>query len=432
MLAELEPLATSWSAYAFAVVLGLLWGSFANVCIYRWPPTKEHPKGRSVVAPGSHCFACKTPIRWYDNVPLLSWLWLRGKCRSCHAPFSPRYLIVEALTGALFGFAWHMNVVAGALFEPFDHRLLRFAVSSAFCFTMVVIAFIDIDHKLILHRVWSVLVFYGLSLLIGQPWWVGLVGAVIGYGLPWVIGEIYFIAAEREGLGLGDSMLLAIIGALLGWRGVVASLFLGALTGSIVGVLVLVRGDSTEKKSRAGSLVAVGAVGATVLATISALRSWYTIAGIACVAALAFLVISRRLEPAELEPVEPSEPSEDDGPEGSSEERLADQPAPTRTPAMLAISSALVLACAVAATLLRYPIVAGVLAGLGLALLFVARTLHMRGATEEPDGDSTEAAATTDAPSLMRTELPFGPFLAIGAVFYLFAEPWIVVQFSLL
>ena len=149
MLAELEPLATSWGAYAFAVLLGLLWGSFANVCIYRWPPTTEHPKGRSVVAPGSHCFACKTPIRWYDNVPLLSWLWLRGKCRTCQAPFSGRYLIVEALTGVLFGFAWWMNVTAGALFEPFDHRLIRFAVSCAFCFTMVVIAFIDIDHKLI-------------------------------------------------------------------------------------------------------------------------------------------------------------------------------------------------------------------------------------------------------------------------------------------
>ncbi len=426
MLAELEPLATSWGAYAFAVLLGLLWGSFANVCIYRWPPTTEHPKGRSVVAPGSHCFACKTPIRWYDNVPLLSWLWLRGKCRTCQAPFSGRYLIVEALTGVLFGFAWWMNVTAGALFEPFDHRLIRFAVSCAFCFTMVVIAFIDIDHKLILHRVWSVLVFYGLSLAIGQPWWVGLVGAAIGYGLPWVIGEIYFIAAEREGLGLGDSVLLAIVGALLGWRGVVASLFLGALSGSIVGVLVLVRGESStgETKSRAGSLVAVGAVGATVLATISALRGWYPIAGVSCVAALVFLVIARKLEPPIVD--------EEDAAEESSEGVVGDESAPTRTPAVLALTSALVLAGAVAATLLRSPIVAGVLAGGGLALLFVARTLFYRGASDEAEGASAAPAAPTDAPSLMRTELPFGPFLAIGAVFYLFAEPWIVVQFSLL
>ncbi len=438
MLAELEPLASSYGAYAFAVLLGLLWGSFANVCIYRWPPSKEFPAGRSVVAPGSHCFACNTPIRWYDNVPLISWLWLRGRCRSCKAPFSGRYLIVEALTGVLFGVAWHMNVTAGVLFEPFDERLIRFVASCAFCFTMVVIAFIDIDHKLILHRVWSVLVFYGLSLVIGQPWWVGLVGAVIGYGLPWVIGEIYFIVAEREGLGLGDSMLLAIIGALLGWRGVVASLFLGALTGSIIGVLVLVRGepkgeparepelgnDDEPATSRAGSLVAVGAVGATVLATIAALKGWYPLAGIACVGALLCLVISRKLEP----PL-----PDEDGAGRSSEE--AEESAPTRTPAVLALGSAVILASAVALTLLRYPIVAGVLTAAGLALLFVARTLHMRDGQDEPAADepeSSEPVEPTDAPSLMRTELPFGPFLAIGAVFYLFAEPWIVVQFSLL
>ena len=424
MLAELEQVATSWGAYAFAVVLGLLWGSFANVCIYRWPPSTEHPNGRSVVAPGSHCFACKTPIRWYDNVPLLSWLWLRGKCRTCKAPFSARYLLVEALTGVLFGVAWWMTVTAGALFEPFDARLLRFVASCAFCFTMVVIAFIDIDHKLILHRVWSVLVFYGLSLVIGQPWWVGLVGAAIGYGLPWVIGEIYFIAAEREGLGLGDSMLLAIVGALLGWRGVVASLFIGALTGSIIGVLVLARGEPAAEgatRSRAGALVAVGAVGATVLATIAALRGWYTIAGGACVAALGFLVVSRKLEP----PIEETEA-------GEPEVNEVDDPAPTRAPAVLALGAGVMLASAVALTLLRYPVVAGVLAGAGLAVLFVARTLHMRGEADGHDGTADAPVPQTDAPSLMRTELPFGPFLAIGAVFYLFAEPWIVVQFSLL
>src|SRR6185437_6101485 len=77
VLNDLEPLASSSAAYGFIVVLGLLWGSFANVCIYRWPPTDEFPDGRSVVRPGSHCFACKAPVRWYDNVPLVSWLWLR-------------------------------------------------------------------------------------------------------------------------------------------------------------------------------------------------------------------------------------------------------------------------------------------------------------------------------------------------------------------
>src|SRR3954470_22368418 len=110
MLGPFELFSQTTAAYVFAVVFGLLWGSFANVCIYRWPPSEEFPKGRSIVKPGSHCFACKTPIKWYDNVPLLAWLWLRGQCRSCHAKFSPRYLIVEAITGALFGFAWWMLV----------------------------------------------------------------------------------------------------------------------------------------------------------------------------------------------------------------------------------------------------------------------------------------------------------------------------------
>ena len=152
-LAELEPLATSTGAYVFVVVIGLLWGSFANVCIYRWPPTDEHPKGRSVVKPGSHCFACGKPVRWYDNVPLLAYLWLRGRCRDCGAQFSARYLAVEALTGVLFGVAWWAAVSAGVLWEPLDLRLIRFVVFAVFIVAMVVIAFIDLDTGHILDRV---------------------------------------------------------------------------------------------------------------------------------------------------------------------------------------------------------------------------------------------------------------------------------------
>jgi leader peptidase (prepilin peptidase)/N-methyltransferase len=226
----------------FAVLFGLLWGSFANVCIYRLPPTDEHPKGRSVVKPGSHCSACKAPIRWYDNVPILSWLWLRGKCRACKAPFSARYLLVEATTGALFGVAWWATVVANQLFEPLDMRLYRFLIAAAFCFVMVVITFIDLDHKLILNKVTypSAVVFYALGAALPErAWWEGLVGVAIGYGVPWLIGEIYFRLRDREGLGLGDSTLLAVIGALFGWRGVVVSLFGGAVIGSVIGITVL-------------------------------------------------------------------------------------------------------------------------------------------------------------------------------------------------
>ncbi len=307
LLSELEPLTTSPVAYGFAVVLGLVWGSFANVCVYRWPPTEEHPKGRSVVKPPSHCSVCKTPIRWYDNLPLVSWLWLRGKCRACKAQFSARYMLVELTTGLLFGVAWWAAVTANQLFEPLDLRLLRFVIYAAFCFVMVVITFIDLDHKLILNKVTipSMIVFYGLGLLLPErAWWEGLVGAGVGYGVPWLIGEIYYRIKGREGLGLGDSMLLAVIGALLGWQGVVVGLFGGSVLGSVIGIT--------------------------------------------------FLLMSRKDEP------------DDDTAERGAENL-----------------------------------------------------------------DDKAAEQHEEEVSVMRTELPFGPFLAMAAVFYLFAESWIILNFKL-
>ncbi|HEY4239571.1 MAG TPA: prepilin peptidase [Kofleriaceae bacterium] len=245
MLQELAPLAESPAAYAFAVLLGLLWGSFANVCIYRWPPTDEFPRGRSVVAPGSHCFACKAPVRWYDNVPLVSYLWLRGRCRDCKATFSARYLFVEALLGALFGLAWWAFVVAPRDYMPFDDRVIHFAIAAGFCFAMVVIAFIDLDHTLVLDKVaipTAVLAYGATFLLPERRWFDGLLGAGIGYGLPWLVGVLYKLLRGREGMGLGDSTLLAAVGALLGWQGVVCALFGGSLVGAVIGVTAQLAG----------------------------------------------------------------------------------------------------------------------------------------------------------------------------------------------
>ncbi|HEY4059071.1 MAG TPA: prepilin peptidase [Kofleriaceae bacterium] len=425
MLTDLEPVATSVGAYAFVVFLGLLWGSFANVCIYRWPPTTEFPKGRSVVAPGSHCFVCKTPIRWYDNVPLLSWLWLRGKCRSCKTPFSARYLIVEALTGALFGVAWWMAIAPGSLTEPFTHQVLHFAINAAFCFTMVVIAFIDIDTKLILNKLTipSIVIFYALGIVAGRPWWVGLVGVAVGYGVPWAVGEIYFIASDRDGLGLGDSMLLAVIGAPLGWKGVIASLFLGAISGSVVGVLALLRTTSSEPGSARRAAVPVIAVAATVAATVTGLKGMYVLTAIACVIAIAMLVLSRRMEPAV-----------DESPDAPVDATASDTPPPafSRVPGLLALLSGLLLLGAVASFMLRAQIPAIASAAVGAVVLFVARRQHQKmwaGVPEEPERDQETDA---EGPSVLRTELPFGPFLALGAVFYVFAEPWIAVQLRFL
>lgn len=255
MVQDYEPLFTSPFGAVLAVVLGLLWGSFANVCIYRWPPTGEFPNGRSVVKPGSHCGSCQAPIRWYDNIPILSYLWLRGHCRECKAGFSPRYALVEALTGALFGVAWWFTLGEGGMYKAFDLRALEFLIDAAFAFVMVVIAFIDFDHKLILNKITipSIVVAYGAS-LVEHRWWQGLVGIAVGYGVPWLIGEIYYRLRGREGLGLGDGMLLALVGALLGWKGVVVALFGGSVLGSIIGVIALTR----AKKDVLGSELPFG------------------------------------------------------------------------------------------------------------------------------------------------------------------------------
>jgi leader peptidase (prepilin peptidase)/N-methyltransferase len=260
VLASLEPLSTTPFAYAFAVLLGLLWGSFANVCIYRMPPTEAHPNGRSVVTPGSHCFACGAPVRWYDNVPLVSYLWLRGRCRACKAPFSARYLVVEALTGALFGLAWWFAMVP-TFTEPFDARLVQFATDAAFIVVMIVIAFIDLDHKLILNKVTfpSMVVFYLLGLAQpGQRWWEGLVGAAVGYGVPWLIAELYYRLRKREGLGLGDGTLLAVVGALMGWRGAMFTLFGGSVIGSVLGIAAFGIRRAAEKPASEGEGEAEG------------------------------------------------------------------------------------------------------------------------------------------------------------------------------
>ncbi len=429
VLRDLEPLATSWGAYAFAVLMGLLWGSFANVCVYRWPPSEAFPKGRSVVAPGSHCFACQTPIAWYDNVPLLSWLWLRGRCRSCKAPFSARYLIVEAVTGLLFGLAWFATVETGALTEAFDLRLARFGIYAAFCFVMVVITFIDLDHKLILDKVTlpSIVIFYGLGLVLGRSWHHGLIGAAIGYGLPWSIGEVYWILTDREGLGLGDSKLLAVIGALLGATGVVASLFGGAVVGAVVGVFVLLRApgersaDDAPRSSAMVMVCSVIAVASVVLASVGGLLGWFWLALPSAVVSLVALVAARRFEP------QPAATEAEADVAGEPASQVGGRELGIR---VLALAAGAGVLFAVTGVMLKTLLGAAIAGAVGLTLLFVARFL--KAAQLGPaDADTEPLASQEDAPSLMRTELPFGPFLAAAAVFYLFAEPWIVMNFRL-
>ncbi len=254
----LAPLITSPMAYGLAFVLGALFGSFANVCIYRWPPSESHPNGRSVVSPGSHCGACQTPIAWYDNVPLLSYLWLRGKCRHCAAEFSPRYLFVESATALAFVAVYQLGMVVafgGAEGQGVEQALLRTLIYWSFTFVMVVIVFIDLDHLLILNKVTypSVVIFYSLGLLLPETGWrEGLIGAAVGFGIIWTISNGWALIAGRQGMGLGDAKLLAVVGSFLGWKAPVFAIFAGAFIGVVINVPLIVVQALRKKREKHG------------------------------------------------------------------------------------------------------------------------------------------------------------------------------------
>jgi leader peptidase (prepilin peptidase)/N-methyltransferase len=255
--AVLEQWLRGAGGHLFAALLGALFGSFANVCIVRWPPTDEHPDGRSVVRPGSHCSACGAAIRWYDNLPILSYFLLRGRCRACKAEFSARYLLVEGATALLFAAVFRLQVVVLHPFESPGWQLYRFAVMAAFVWVLVVIAFIDLDHKLILNRITypAIPIFYALGTqLPEQTWKGGLIGAAIGYGVIRLVADGYHLITRRRGLGYGDGKLLAIVGAYLGWQAVLVTLFLGSIIGSVLGGLWLVVARARGEKQEDGDV----------------------------------------------------------------------------------------------------------------------------------------------------------------------------------
>lgn len=241
-------IATSPGAYVFAFVLGALLGSFANVCILRIPA------GKSIVRPGSHCFACGAPVRFYDNLPLVSWLLLRGRCRSCGVTFSPRYLLVEAATALLVVAAWHLCV---SRYDDPAIASAHFGVYALFLLAIVVITFIDLDHKKIPDRITypGIPVFFALGVLLGdRPLLELAIGVVAGYGVVRLISDLYYYTTKREGLGYGDGKLLALVGGLLGWKGVLFALFGGSLLGTLVAIPVIVVARRRKPDEDEGSI----------------------------------------------------------------------------------------------------------------------------------------------------------------------------------
>jgi len=206
---------------AAVFVLGLIVGSFANVCIYRIP------KCLSIVRPGSRCPRCGRPVRPYDNVPILSYLVLRGRCRDCGARISPRYPMVELACG--------LGFVAVVLTRPDPWSS---AVGCMFVTLMVVVALVDLDHRIIPNRV--VLVGAVLGFLAAPVVSPGLPGAIlgglVGGGTLLGVALVYRWTTGVEGMGAGDIKFMAMAGLFLGWRGALFTIFVAALVGTLVGL----------------------------------------------------------------------------------------------------------------------------------------------------------------------------------------------------
>ena len=208
-----------------AVVFGLCIGSFLNVCIYRVPAAK------SIVFPGSMCPSCQTPIRIYDNIPLLGFLWLGGRCRHCRAPISIRYPLIELLTGTL----------ALGLFLKYGASLDA-VIYFAFACVLIVITFIDIDHRIIPDRISlpGIFVFFLAALALPSMTWLeALLGIAIGGGSLFLVALVYHLLTRKEGMGGGDIKLLAMIGALLGWKGVLFTIFVSSAVGTLTGLAIM-------------------------------------------------------------------------------------------------------------------------------------------------------------------------------------------------
>jgi leader peptidase (prepilin peptidase)/N-methyltransferase len=233
--------------YVLFFALGAIIGSFLNVCIHRIP------RGASIVRPGSRCPACAAPIAFHDNIPLVSYVLLKGRCRKCGRPIPVRYPLVELLTGCIF------LVFCLALGLSVDLPVLL-----AFACLLVVISFIDIDFRIIPYRLSLGGLGLGLALSPLRPSFGivhALAGAIGGCGLIYAIKKSYELLRKGEGMGGGDVWLLGMIGAFCGLRGVVFSLVAGSLIGCLVGVpLTLAKGGGMKYAIPFGPFLSAGAL----------------------------------------------------------------------------------------------------------------------------------------------------------------------------
>jgi leader peptidase (prepilin peptidase)/N-methyltransferase len=243
------------SLYIVVIIFGALIGSFLNVCIYRIP------RNQSIVVPSSRCPSCSTPIKAWDNIPVLSYIFLRGKCRSCGERISPRYPLVEALNAFFYAAAlWRYGTGAD------------FIIYCLLLSALIVITFIDLDFLIIPDRITLPGIPLGLaagcfvlpdpfmraSLLGYKASIIGALGAFVFYFL---MAELSIRLFKKEGMGGGDIKMMTMIGGFMGWKSVILTTFAGSLLGSVGGILLMIwKGKGRGTLIPFGPFLAIGAM----------------------------------------------------------------------------------------------------------------------------------------------------------------------------
>jgi len=230
-----------------SIIFGALVGSFLNVCIFRLPNEE------SIIWPGSHCPHCKKPIKFYDNIPVVSYFLLKGRCRYCKGSISLQYPLVEGITAL-------SSLFLIIKFGPSLSYLFYFAFVAA----LIVITVIDLYHQIIPDVISLPGIGVGLlaSLLIPQITFSNsLIGVLLGGGSLFIVATFYQWLFKREGMGGGDIKLLAMIGAFLGWKAVLLTILLSSLIGSVTGILMMVaKGKDFKYAIPFGPFLSLGAV----------------------------------------------------------------------------------------------------------------------------------------------------------------------------
>lgn len=224
-------------------LFGLIVGSFANVCIQRIP------RGASIVSPGSACPHCRQPISWYDNIPLLSWLLLRGRCRECKANIPVRYPLIElamALSWALC--AWHFGIQ------------LQLVAPLTLVSLLWMLAAIDLETGLLPDKLTLTGMLMGMAfnVLWGDPW-DSVLGAALGYGSLWAVAKGFYLLTSEHGMGYGDFKLAAMLGAFLHWQALPFIILIASVLGILIGGgLLLLRGRGVRTPIPFGPFLALG------------------------------------------------------------------------------------------------------------------------------------------------------------------------------